>query len=97
MTQREISGSAVMPRCLRAISIRDMSTSIHVVHVAAVCSDRCMCSPISERMRDSGRPSGATYGPCDSEPPAPGRYGLSECRIGSAAAAGDCVPPCAST
>ena len=42
-----------------------------------------MCSPIVARMRDSGRPCGATYGPSESVPPAPGRYGLSECRIGS--------------
>ena len=42
----------------RARSTRDMSTSIHVVHVAAVSSERFMCSPIELRMRDSGAAAG---------------------------------------
>ena len=35
---------------------RAMSASIHVVHVAAVSSERLMCSPIDRRMRESGSP-----------------------------------------
>jgi hypothetical protein len=39
-----------------------MSASIHVVHVAAVSSERFMCSPIARRMRDSCWPSAAGVG-----------------------------------
>jgi hypothetical protein len=39
-----------------------MSTSIQVVHVAAVSSERFMCSPIVRRMRESCCPSGAGSG-----------------------------------
>ena len=58
MVARATNGSAVSPACVRARSTRDMSASIHVVHVAAVSSERFMCSPTSLRMRDSGAAAG---------------------------------------
>ena len=67
-----MSGSAVIASFLRASSMRETSTSIQVVHVAAVICDCFMCTPIAWRMRDSGRPSGGVYGP-SVEAPAPGR------------------------
>ena len=51
-----------------------MSTSIQVVHVAAVSSERFMCSPICRRMRDSVRDAAAAA-TCDCA--GSGRYGLS--------------------
>ena len=72
IVQRAISGSAVIASFLRASSIRETSTSIQVVQVAAVSCERFMCTPIAWRMRDSGRPSGGVYGPLV-EAPAPGR------------------------
>jgi hypothetical protein len=94
IVQRAMSGSAVMPSCLRAISTRETSTSIHVVQVAAVSCERFMCSPIVWRMRDSGRPSGGMYGPLSDAPaPAPGRYGLSMWIVGSSSARAGAPPP----
>ena len=51
-------GQRGQARLLRARSTRDMSASIHVVHVAAVSSERFMWSPTSLRMRDSGAAAG---------------------------------------
>ena len=50
---RATNASAVTPNRARAASTRLMSTSIHVVHVAAVSSERFMCSPIWRRIRES--------------------------------------------
>jgi hypothetical protein len=58
MVARATKGSAVRPTSRRARSTRDMSASIHVVHVAAVSSERFMWSPTSLRMRESGAAAG---------------------------------------
>ena len=68
IAQRATIGSAVAPgselafACLRAASTRAMSASIHVVHVAAVSSERFMCAPIALRMRESW-PAGSGSAP----------------------------------
>ena len=45
---------------VRARSIALKSTSIHEVTVAAVSSERFMCSPIERRMRDSATGGGGS-------------------------------------
>jgi hypothetical protein len=49
---RATIGSAVIPSSRRRASTAPKSTSIHDVTVAAVESERYMCSPISRRMRE---------------------------------------------
>src|SRR3954451_17151214 len=65
-----------MPSCARAASTPDMSASIHVVHVAAISSERFMCSPIWRRMRDRPPIAAAGAGVGSS------RYGDSMCSGG---------------
>src|SRR4051795_3981059 len=79
-------GSAVMPSVARAASTPDMSASIHVVQVAAVSSERFMCSPIWRRMRESV-PVGAGAARAAGAGAGSGLYGDSMCSGASAAGA----------
>jgi hypothetical protein len=82
---RATNGSAVSfcgPR-LRAASTAPMSHSAHVVHVAAVSSERFMCSPMSRRIFDSGWAAAAAPALAGAAAGASGRYGDSMCNGGS--------------
>src|SRR3954470_10235299 len=87
---RATIGRAVTPRRPRDASTPDMSASIHVVHVAAVSSERFMCSPIWRRMRD--KPPAAAGAGAGS-----GLYGDSMCIGGSAGASTSARTSCLRT
>ena len=79
MQARATNDSAVTRSRARAASTALMSTSIQVVHVAAVSSERFMWAPICRRMRDSSAPApgsgvpGRRSAPKPQRPPKPER------------------------
>ena len=60
MVARATIGSAVIFSCARAASTRERSTSIHVVQVAAVSSERFMC--VADRLAHPGEGLGGAGG-----------------------------------